>query len=625
MNETNSPAKNASPAREIGLGTCTATMVARDDGCKLVENTSPLTPYPRRMTDRLDHWAQVAPDRVWLAERAPDGEWRKLTYSQARTKVRQLAAALLQRDLSPERPVVILSGNSIDHAMLGMAAQVSGIPYAPVSPAYSLISTDHSKLKYILELLTPGLIFAADGALFGKAISNAIPADMELVVAANPPQDRPVTDFARLFDASDDARVDAAHSSVGPETIAKFLFTSGSTGMPKAVINTQLMMCSNMSMTTDHFAFMRDEPPVTLDWSPWNHTAGGNHNFNLFLHNGGTLYIDEGKPVPGAIEATIRNLRDVSPTWYFNIPKGFDAMLPYLEEDEALRNNLFRRLRMFWYAGAGMAQHIWDKLDELSIKAYGERVLILTGLGSTETAPFAMAASENMVGQGNIGIPARASQLKLVPADGKWEARFRGPHITPGYWRQPELTANAFDEEGFYKIGDALRFADPDDVNRGFYFDGRTAENFKLSSGTWVAAGALRAQAIDHCAPYVQDAVVTGLDKDYIGLLIFPDLAGCAGIVGDGGEREVTIKSVAASTAVREAITAKLNDLAAQSTGSSTRIARALVLNEQPSIDKGELTDKGSLNQRAVRDNREEQVAMLYQDPAPASVIIINK
>ena len=483
------------------------------------------------------------------------GGWRKLTYGAARGQVRRIASALLQRDLSQERPVVILSGNGVDHALLGMAAQYAGIAYAPISPAYSLISSDHGKLKYIFELLTPGLVFVDDGAVYAKAIANAVPADVELVVLRNQPQDRAATAFSDLLNATETVdAVDAANAKVGPETIAKFLFTSGSTGVPKAVINTQLMLCANIAMATDHFAFMRQEPPVTLDWSPWNHTAGGNHNFNIFLYNGGTIYIDDGKPTPGGIEATIRNLRDVSPTWYFNVPKGYDGMLPYLRADRELAESFLKDLRMFWYAGAGMAQHVWDGLTDIAVETTGERILVLTGLGSTETAPFAMGANESMVGQGNIGVPAHGCEMKLIPAEGKWEVRFRGPHITPGYWRQPELTAAAFDEEGYYRIGDALRFVEPGNASRGFIFDGRVAENFKLATGTWVAAGALRAAFIDHCAPLVQDAVIAGLDRDYIAALIFPDAPACSQIAGKHG---ASMADIAASPQVREALREK--------------------------------------------------------------------
>ncbi len=621
MTSTASINTKDAPVRPVRLGECHCVMEKRPDGSIIVTNTGTLSPYPDKLTERLDHWADTAPDRLWLAERDGNGEWRKLTYGQAREEVRRIASALLTRDLSQERPIMILSGNGIDHALLGMAALYAGIPYAPISPAYSLLSSDHGKLKYIVDLLTPGMVFVDDGAPFAKALANAFPADVERVFCRNAPADVAATAFdALLAHQEDAAALDKAQASITPDTIAKFLFTSGSTGMPKGVINTQRMLCANMAMATDHFAFMRDEPPVTLDWSPWNHTAGGNHDFNIFMYNGGTFYIDEGKPTPGAIEATIRNIREVSPTWYFNVPKGYDAMLPYLREDAELREAVFKRLRMFWYAGAGMAQHVWDGLEEMAVMTTGERVTVLTGLGSTETAPFAMGANQRLVGQGNIGVPAQGCELKLVPNQGKWEARFRGPHITPGYWRQPDLTAKAFDEEGFYCIGDALRFADPEDCNKGFMFDGRVAENFKLSTGTWVAAGALRAGFIDNCAPFVQDVVLAGPDREYIGALIFPDLAGCRKLIG---KPDATMAEIAASAEVKAAIADKMKTYAKTSTGSSNRVVRGLVLDTPPLIDKSEMTDKGSLNQRAVLDNRADMVEQLYAESAGDRVIAI--
>ena len=606
------------PLRNPELGDCHATMERRVDGALMVHNTRPLDPYPEKLTQRLEHWAKVAPDRIWLAARE-NGAWRTITYAQALATTRRIAAALIARGLSAERPLMILSGNDLDHAMMGMGALYAGCAYAPVSPAYSLVSSDHGKLKYIIDLMTPGMIFVADGAPFARAIENAAPADVELVVVKNPPAGRrSVTHFADLVNTPDTPAVDAAHDAVGPDTIAKFLFTSGSTGMPKAVINTQLMLCSNMAMTSAHFEFMLQTPPVTLDWSPWNHTAGGNHDFNLFLYNGGTFYVDDGKPTPGAIEATVRNLRDISPTWYFNVPKGYAALIPYLQQDEELCRSFFKNLKMLWYAGAGMAQHVWDALDELSVRTTGERIMVLTGLGSTETAPFALGANQTMHGAGNIGIPARGCELKLVPAEGKWEARVRGPHITPGYWRQPDLTQKAFDEEGFYKLGDALRFVDETDVNRGFLFDGRIAEDFKLNTGTWVLVGPLRAAFIDHCAPYVQDVVIAGIDQDYIGALIFPDMDACRSLTGDSA---LSLADAAAHPAVRAQFAALLESFAKKSTGSSTRIARAILLEQGPSIDKSEMTDKGSINQRAVLGNRAHLVEMLYASEVAPGVL----
>ncbi|MDB5570951.1 MAG: feruloyl-CoA synthase [Hyphomicrobiales bacterium] len=597
-------------------------MEVRADGARIVRNVYPLDPYPTKLTQRLEHWASVAPDRVWLAARE-NGQWRRITYAQALASVRRIASAILARGLSAERPLMILSGNDLDHALLGMGAMYAGCAYAPISPAYSLVSSDHGKLKYIIELMTPGMIFVADGAPFARAIENAVPADVELVVGKNPPAGRPSTPFSDLLATAETPAVDAAHEAVGPGTIAKFLFTSGSTGMPKAVINTQLMLCSNMAMTSAHFAFMQETPPVTLDWSPWNHTAGGNHDFNLFLYHGGTFHLDDGKPTPGGMEATVRNLHDVSPTWYFNVPKGYAALVPYLRDDEALRRSFFKNLKMMWYAGAGMAQHVWDALDELSVQTTGERVYVLTGLGSTETAPFALAANQTMVGAGNVGVPARGVEMKLVDSDGKWEARVRGPNITPGYWRQPDLTAKAFDEEGFYKLGDALRFVDDNDVNRGFLFDGRIAEDFKLNTGTWVLVGPLRAAFIDHCAPYVHDVVIAGIDQDYIGALVFPDLDACRALAG---EPALSAPEAVAHPLVRARFDELLQSFSRKSTGSSTRIARAILLQDGPSIDKSEMTDKGSINQRAVLGNRAPLVQALYaQEPAPSVLCVDAK
>jgi feruloyl-CoA synthase len=606
--------------RDPRLGLTGAVMAERRDGTLLIRSPYPLGPYPRHLTERLDHWAAVAPDRIYLAGRDQGGPWRKLTYAAVRDRVRRLGAALLARGLSAARPLVILSGNDLEHALLGIAALYVGIPYAPVSPAYATLSADFAKLRHIITLLTPGLVFLDDGLRFARALERAIPPELEVAVTRNPPSSRRVTTFADLAATSAGAAVDAAHREIGPNDIAKFLFTSGSTGMPKAVINTQRMLCANAEMITSHFAFFREEPPVILDWAPWSHTAGGNHNFNLVLYNGGAFYIDDGKPLPGAIEATVRNLREVAPNWYFNVPRGYDALLPYLHDDRALRENFFRRLRLLWYAGAGMAQHVWDGLDAVAEATYGERILILSGLGSTETAPFALGADATMSGAGLVGLPARGVEMKLVPTGGKLEARLKGPHITPGYWRQAELTAAAFDEEGYYRLGDALAFVDPGDVAKGFRFDGRIAEDFKLATGTWVSVGPLRAAFIDRFAPYVKDVAIAGLDRDVIGALAFPDFDACRRL-GPDLPADASAERILAHPAVRAELAARLRDLAAHNTGSSMHIARALFLAEPPSIDLGEMTDKGSINQRAVLQHRAALVDRLYAEPLAADVI----
>jgi feruloyl-CoA synthase len=616
--------QKTAPVRDPQLGAVDAVMEKRADGSFIVRNIHPLGPYPRKLTERLEHWARVAPDRIYLAERDPTtGDWRSVTYGETLAKVRALAGALLQRPVSPERPLLILSGNEIEHALFGLAALYAGIPYSPVSTAYSLISRDYKKLRHIYNLLTPGLVYASDGNAFADAIAAVVAPDVELIVRTGKIEGRPCTLFDDLLATPVSPAVDAAHAAVEPQTIAKILFTSGSTGVPKGVINTQLMLCSNIEMATWHYAFMRDEPPIVLDWSPWNHTAGGNNNFNVILNNGGTLYIDDGRPTPGGIAATVRNLRDVAPTWYFNVPKGFDALVPFFKTDAQLRENFYSRLRMLWYAGAGMAHHLWETLDEIAVETCGERIAILSGLGSTETAPFAMGADLTMAGAGKIGLPARGVELKLAPVGGKLEARFRGPSMTPGYWRQPELTAKAYDEEGFYKIGDALKFVSEGDVTKGFLFDGRIAEDFKLSTGTWVSVGNMRGAVIDNFAPYVQDAVIAGLNEDYIGVLAFPDIAAlktlCAPDCADAAPADVV-----KHPAVRARMQDILDAMRKRSTGSSTCVERLILLDTPPSMDKGEMTDKGSINQRSVLDMRRTLVDDLYS-AKPSDAVLIAK
>jgi feruloyl-CoA synthase len=485
------------------------------------------------------------------------------------------------------------------------------------------MSTDFGKLKSIIEILTPGLVFAADGKAFARALDAAVPFDCEVVVTINPPGSRPSTPFADLLLSEPTAAVDDAHAEVGPDTTAKILFTSGSTGYPKGVINTQRMLCSNQAMVRAGLKFVGDEPPVIVDWLPWNHTFGSNHNFNMILDNGGSLYIDEGKPLPGAIAATARNLKEIAPTIYFNVPKGFEALLPHLREDAGLRENFFSRLKVMFYAGAGLAQHVWDELEQMSVATTGERIIFLSSIGSTETSPLALACNWDFDRPGNIGLPAPGVELKLVPQDGKLECRLKGPNITPGYWRRPDLTAEAFDAEGFYKIGDALKFADPADPGKGLLFDGRLAEDFKLASGTWVSAGALRARFVDHCAPLLRDAVIAGADRDEIAVLAFPDVEACRRLAGLAADAKPP--AVLGDPKVRDEFQRRLDALARQSIGGSTRVCRLLLLDEPPSLDAGEATDKGSINQRAVLGRRAALVEELYASPASPRVIAIDR
>ncbi len=609
----------SAPLRPVQLGALDAVLEQRPGGIIHIRVAQTLGGYHSKLSEPLEYWAKAAPDRIFLAQRDAQGQWRSLTYAQVLEQVKRIGAALLRRGLSADKPIAIISGNDIEHALLGLAAMYVGIPYAPISPAYSLMSGDFGKLRMIIELLTPGLVFAADGSAFARAVAAAVPENIELVVTRNPPPDRKATLFADLIGAEDAGTVAAAHEKVTPDTIAKFLFTSGSTGTPKAVINTHRMLCSNQAMVAAGFCFVADEPPVVVDWLPWSHTFGSNHNFNLVLTNGGSLYIDDGNPTPPGVPKTARNLREIAPTIYFNVPKGYEALVPHFRADETLRRNFFSRLKVLFYAGAGLNQATWDDLTQLAIETTGERIIFLSSLGSTETAPLALACTWDFDKAGNIGLPCPGVELKLVPNEGKLEARLRGPHITPGYWRQDHLTREAFDEEGFYKLGDALKFVDPDDPGKGLLFDGRIAEDYKLSTGTWVSVGPLRARFIDHFAPYVRDVVFAGANRDDIAALIFPDIEACRRLGGLAADASPA--AVVAAPKVRTKFQDLLKSLAAISPGSSTRVARALLMAEPPSMDKGEMTDKGSINQRSVLKNRAALVDALYTEPSPAEVI----
>jgi feruloyl-CoA synthase len=614
-------AQPRAPLRPVKLGPANVRVEHRGDGTILMRSPHPLPPHPQKLTERLVHWAETAPDRVFLAQRNVAGGWRTLTYAETYAAVCSVAAALLQRELSPERPVAILSGNDIEHALIALAAMHVGIPYAPISVPYSLLSQDFGKLKTIMAALTPGLVFAANGTAFARAIAAAVPPGIDVIVTANPPADRDTMLFHEFTATQPGPAINAAHGLVRPDTVAKILFTSGSTGQPKGVINTQLMLCANQAMIRASLLFVADEPPVIVDWLPWNHTFGSNHNFGLVLDNGGSLYIDEGKPLPGAIDATVRNLRDVAPTIYFNVPKGFEMLLPHFQADRALREKFFSRLKIMFYAGAALPQHLVDAFESLAVETTGERVLLMSSLGSTETAPAALACSWESERAGNIGLPLPGVELKLVQRDGKLEARLKGANITPGYWRAPALTAEAFDEEGFYKIGDALKFQDSAEPAKGLLFDGRLAEDFKLATGTWVSVGPLRAAFIAHCAPLVRDVVLAGADRDAIAALVFPDLDACRKIAS-GIAADTSARTLLAEPRVAAEFKRHLDSFAAASTGTSSRVTRAILLADPPSLDIGEMTDKGSINQRAVLAHRAALVEDIYAKAPPPHVIV---
>jgi len=609
------------PLRAISFGNPDVAVERRDDGTLYLRPKAPLGDYPVRLTDRLHHWAKAEPNRIFMAERSAGGGWRQITYAQLLASTRHIASSLLARDLSPEKPIVILSGNSIDHALIAFGALYAGIPFCPVSPAYSLVSKDYGKLAFLMKLLTPGLVFADDAGQFADALAANVPLETEIAASRGTLPGRRVTMLADLLAAPEHPRLDAVHDAIGPDTIAKFLLTSGSTGNAKAVVNTQRMICANQVMLRETLAFLKDEPPVIVDWLPWNHTFGGNHNIGLTLYNGGSMYLDEGKPMPGGIEETVRNLREISPTVYFNVPKGYESLLPYLRDDEALREKFFHRLHAMFFSGAALSPYVWNSLDELAVQVKGYRVPVLTGLGATETSPFFMSVRPETSRSGHVGLPVLGNDAKLVPNNGKLEVRAKGPNVTPGYWRQPELTKAAFDDEGFYKFGDALKFAISGDFDAGFDFDGRIAEDFKLASGTWVSVGPLRARFVAACAPIVRDVVIAGINRDEISALVVLDLDGCRLI--NPALAPGDIAAAASDAKVRAAFIECFKKFLAGSTGSSTRVTRAVLLDTPLSIDRGEVTDKGSINQRAVLDHRTGLIDALYAPAPPANAIML--
>ena len=597
--------------RHVQLGDLRVSSEQRADGTTLIRSTVPVAPHPAKMTALLEHWARHAPDRTFLAKREGGGDWRRITYAETLAAVRRVASALIERELSAARPIVLLSDNDIEHALLSLGAMYVGIPFSAISPAYSLISSDYGKLKHIIGLLDPQLVFAADGAKFAKAIAACCGPNVEVVATRGTAASHRTTPFAQLLDTQESASIDAAHEKIGPGTIAKVLFTSGSTGMPKGVITTQHMLTSNQAMMRHWLAFVADEPPVLLDWLPWNHTFGGNHNFGLVLYNGGTLYVDDGKPTATGFAESLRNLREVTPSIYFNVPKGYEELISALRQDTALREKFFAGVKLTFYAAAALPRHLSDEFNQLAVAAVGERVLMVNGFGATETAPSVLGSTLATSEAGNIGLPLPGVTIKLVPLGGKLEARVRSPSVMPGYWKDPENTSKGFDEEGFYRFGDAFRFAEKDDPSKGFIFDGRVTEDFKLLTGTWVSVGPLRARIIAGLAPLVKDAVITGHDHGEVGALVFPDLEACRALMPEAAP-SLSVAQVLESQTVRAAFVTRLRDMARTSTGSSTNVTRLIVLDEPASIDANEMTDKGSINQRAVLTRRASLVEELY-------------
>ena len=579
-----------------------------------------LESYAANICSYLVDWAEQAPERTFLAERSVRGDWRSVSYGEALASVRALAQALLAHGVSEDRPVMILSDNSIENGLLQLAAMFAGFPVSPVSPAYSLMSRDFGKLKHVFDLVRPKLVYASNGELFNDALMALDLDGITLVVKEGVPAGIEAVPIDELLATKPTSAVDAAFSRVGPETVAKILFTSGSTGMPKGVINTQRMICSNQQAITQIWPFITRRPPILVDWLPWNHTFGGNHNFNLILRNGGTLHIDAGKPAPGMFQTTVDNLREIAPTIYFNVPRGFQMLAPYLEQDAEFRDYFFSNLDTIFYAAAALPQDLWERFEKLSVAALGKKIAMTSAWGLTESAPLATGVHFPIARAGVIGLPVPGTELKMLPSAGKLELRLRGPNITPGYFRRDDLTQEAFDEDGFYRTGDAGKFADPDDPSQGILFDGRVAEDFKLLTGSWVSTGMVRVAAISTCTALIQDAVVTGHDRDDIGLLIIPNVAGITKIAGLGAD--ASLSDLLGHEKVRQTLRDDLAAHNARHPASSTRIARVLLLTEALDIDAGEITDKGYVNQRAVLEQRHALVEQLYSNDA--EVILID-
>jgi len=607
--------------RDVAVTTATTDVVKRGDTWYLRSN-EPLREFPARLTDRLVSGAQAHPERVLVARRGERGAWIEITYADMLRRARAIGQALLNLGLSAERPLAILSGNDLEHLQLAFGAMLAGIPFAPLSPAYSLVSSDFGKLRTLLDVLRPGLVYAGDQVAFSRAIEAVVSADVTLVTNQATPRS---IAFDTLLDHTP-SDIDAVAAAVNADTIAKILFTSGSTRLPKAVPTTHRMLCSNQQMLLQTFPEFAKEPPVLVDWLPWNHTYGGSHNVGIALYNGGSLYIDDGKPVAGKFEETLRNLREISPTAYFNVPKGWEELAIALETDEPLRRRFFARVKLYFFGGAGLSQAAWNRLERVTEQHCGERIRIMAGLGMTETSPSCLFTTGPVMRAGYIGLPAPGCETKLAPVDGKLELRFRGPHVMAGYWRRDVSAADepVFDEEGFYRSGDAATFVDPERPEIGLQFDGRIAEDFKLNSGTFVSVGPLRARVVSEGAPYVQDVVVTGINRGEIGLLVFPRLDDCRRLAAllPGADPH----DVLGATQVRAFFADLLVRLNRQSTGASTFVARMLLLDTPASLDLGEITDKGSINQRAVQKHRETLIeAMHASEPSDPRVIVAPK
>lgn len=581
----------------------------RADGAILLRARAPLGSVARRTTDWLDNWADGTPGAVFLAERSGAG-WREACFAEVRDRARAIAGGLLGLGLGPDRPILIVSGNSVDHGVLALAAQYVGVPVVPLAEQYALIPAARGQIDFAASVIRPGAVFAGDGDAMAEVLARPVfDGVAKLTGRGGGPGVHLLDDMAR---AGGD--ISEAHARVGPETVAKILMTSGSTSAPKGVPTTHRMMCANQAQIAYGLPFLTARPPVILDWLPWNHVFGGSHNFNMMLAHGGALYIDGGKPTPQLIAVTLENLALKTGTMAFNVPVGFAMIRDALARDAALRRRYFADLDMLFYAGASLPQDVWTDLEAMARDVRGEMPLFTSSWGMTETAPAHLLQHQPTDRSGVIGVPLPGQEVKLLPdADGRCEVRVRGPNVFSGYLREPEATATAFDDEGFFRTGDAMVFVDPDDASLGLRFDGRISEDFKLQTGTWVRAAALRLEVLAALSGLVADVVVTGADRREIGLLLIPGAA-----LRDAPDAtEARGALCVPSAAVRICLA-----LARPGGSSSTRVARALILAEPPSIAEGEITAKGNLNIRKLLSRRADLLDRLYDDSDPATMLI---
>jgi feruloyl-CoA synthase len=609
------------PFAEVNFAARDLLTEHRADGSIILKTNTPLGPYPQQLSDYLRHWSDNDPDRKFLVERDPAGAWRPISYGQAVAAADSISQALIDLGISStknntSRPVVTLGGNSIEMGLLSLGAMQIGVPFAPISPSYSLMSEDFSKLKYIIDLIDPALVYVPEAAPFKNALENVMGPNVQLVSGDGAPGLLPFTD---LTNKTPGAGFTQAYNTVTGDSIAKYLFTSGSTGMPKAVITTQRMLCSNATTVCQLLPVLEDHPPIIVDWLPWNHVAAGNLNFNVILRTGGTYYLDMGQPKPGEFETTINNLKDIQPTYMHNVPLVYERLAPYLEEDDEFARHLFGNMDFMLYAAAPMPAPVQQRLNAISAKAVGKRIPFISSLGSTETAPACIMCHWPSEAPGNLGLPMPGVDIKLVPNAGKLEMRVSGPNVTSCYLDNEQATKDAFDEDGFYCMGDAVKFVDPDNFEEGLQFDGRVSENFKLTSGTWVQTGEVRVGALTAISPLAQDAAVTGDMRDEIGLLLFLNQAEC--VKAFDLSAETTLAELAENSDLRARIKEKLIAHNREQKGSSRRITRLMIMTEPPSVQDNEITDKGYLNQMATLTARQALVERLYEDD-PAVLVL---